>query len=564
MHGKQVHPAISVHGIPLRLSSGTDFDSTMAKSETAANVQAEKPALRNERAEVHKAIWKIADDLRGKVTGWNFMIYVLGTIFYRFISEKIENHMNGYQRKAGRTDFVYGDLPDEKADRARKTITDMLGYYIPPSQLFRNVREKERDNPDLNIFLGDALAAIEESAKGTETERDFKGLFAGLDFNNSQILGDTVPERNKYIVKILDGIASMDLGGFSEHSIDVFGDAYEFLMTMYASNAGKSGGEFFTPQQVSRLLALIATRGKKKIANVYDPACGSGSLLMQVAKVIGKDNVTDGFYGQETEPTTHRLCRMNLFLHGISPHKFDIHKGDTLLAPSEFQKSRKPFEVAVSNPPYSTKWDGDGNPVLVSDERFAPAGALAPKTKADFAFIMHTLSWLAPNGTAAIVCFPGIFYRGGSEQKIRKYLVENNFVDAVIDLPPNLFFGNNSIAVTILVLKKNKTNDNTVLFIDGKDQFVKDGNKNRLTDENIGNIFKLYCDRREVPHRAAVVPFEKIQEEGFNLSVSTYVEPEDKREKVDIKKLNAEIAEIVKHESELREAVDAFVKEYEK
>lgn len=564
MHGKQVHPAISVHGIPLRLSSGTDFDSTMAKSETAANVQAEKPALRNERAEVHKAIWKIADDLRGKVTGWNFMIYVLGTIFYRFISEKIENHMNGYQRKAGRTDFVYGDLPDEKADRARKTITDMLGYYIPPSQLFRNVREKERDNPDLNIFLGDALAAIEESAKGTETERDFKGLFAGLDFNNSQILGDTVPERNKYIVKILDGIASMDLGGFSEHSIDVFGDAYEFLMTMYASNAGKSGGEFFTPQQVSKLLALIATRGKKKIANVYDPACGSGSLLMQVAKVIGKDNVTDGFYGQETEPTTHRLCRMNLFLHGISPHKFDIHKGDTLLAPSEFQKSRKPFEVAVSNPPYSTKWDGDGNPVLVSDERFAPAGALAPKTKADFAFIMHTLSWLAPNGTAAIVCFPGIFYRGGSEQKIRKYLVENNFVDAVIDLPPNLFFGNNSIAVTILVLKKNKTNDNTVLFIDGKDQFVKDGNKNRLTDENIGNIFQLYCDRREVPHRAAVVPFEKIQEEGFNLSVSTYVEPEDKREKVDIKKLNAEIAEIVKHESELREAVDAFVKEYEK
>ena len=564
MHGKQVHPAISVHGIPQRLSSGTNFDSTMAKSETAANVQVEKPALRNERAEVHKAIWKIADDLRGKVTGWNFMTYVLGTIFYRFISEKIENHMNGYQRKAGRTDFVYGDLPDEKADRARKTITDMLGYYIPPSQLFRNVREKERDNPDLNIFLGDALAAIEESAKGTETERDFKGLFAGLDFNNSQILGDTVPERNKYIVKILDGIASMDLGGFSEHSIDVFGDAYEFLMTMYASNAGKSGGEFFTPQQVSKLLALIATRGKKKIANVYDPACGSGSLLMQVAKVIGKDNVTDGFYGQETEPTTHRLCRMNLFLHGISPHKFDIHKGDTLLAPSEFQKSRKPFEVAVSNPPYSTKWDGDGNPVLVSDERFAPAGALAPKTKADFAFIMHTLSWLAPNGTAAIVCFPGIFYRGGSEQKIRKYLVENNFVDAVIDLPPNLFFGNNSIAVTILVLKKNKTNDNTVLFIDGKDQFVKDGNKNRLTDENIGNIFQLYCDRREVPHRAAVVPFEKIQEEGFNLSVSTYVEPEDKREKVDIKKLNAEIAEIVKHESELREAVDAFVKEYEK
>ena len=536
----------------------------MAKSETAANVQtAEKPTLRNERAEVHKAIWKIADDLRGKVTGWNFMIYVLGTIFYRFISEKLECGMNDDQRRAGAgADFSYGNLSDKMAAAAKGIILKKFGYYIPPSHLFRNVREKERNNPNLNIFLGDALAAIEESTKGTETEADFKGLFAGMDFNNSQILGDTVPERNKYIVKILDGIASMDLGGFSEHSIDVFGDAYEFLMTMYASNAGKSGGEFFTPQQVSRLLALIATRGKNKITNVYDPACGSGSLLMQVAKVIGKDNVTDGFYGQETEPTTHRLCRMNLFLHGISPHKFDIHKGDTLVAPSPFHESRKPFEVAVSNPPYATHWDGDSNPVLVNDMRFAPAGALAPKTKADFAFIMHTLTWLAPNGTAAILCFPGIFFRGGAEQKIRKYLVENNFVDAIINLPPNLFFGN-SIATTILVLKKNKTNDNTVLFIDGKDQFVKDGNKNRLTDENINNIFKLYCDREDVPHRAAVVPFEKMQEEGFNLSVSTYVEQEDKRENVDIKKLNAEIAEIVKREGELREAVDTFVKEYE-
>ncbi len=554
-----------MHGTSPTAVEGATENRGMSNTEANPAGSHGKAAGRNERAEVHKAIWKIADDLRGKVTGWNFMIYVLGTIFYRFISEMLESRMNDHQRKAGRIYFEYSKMPDDAADRAKKTITDMLGYYIPPSRLFRNVREKERNNPDLNIFLHDALAAIEESAKGTETERDFKGLFEGMNFNDSQIFGDTVPERNKYIVKILDGIASMDLGGFSEHSIDVFGDAYEFLMTMYASNAGKSGGEFFTPQQVSRLLALIATRGKNKITNVYDPACGSGSLLMQVAKVIGKDNVTDGFYGQETEPTTHRLCRMNLFLHGISPHKFDIHKGDTLLYPSEFHKSRKPFEVAVSNPPYSTKWDGDENPVLVSDERFAPAGALAPKNAADFAFIMHTLSWLAPNGTAAIVCFPGIFYRTNkAESTIRKYLMENNFVDAVIDLPPNLFFGNNTIAVTILVLKKNKTNDNTVLFIDGKDQFIKDGNKNRLTDENIDNIFKLYCDRKDVPHRAAVVPFEKIREEGFNLSVSTYVEPEDKREKVDIKKLNAEIAEIVKRESELREAVDTFVKEYER
>ncbi len=541
--------------------TGVRLWSTMEMSETAGNAQTGRAALRNERAEVHKAIWKTADELRGKVTGWNFMIYVLGTIFYRFISEKIESHMNAYQRAAGQSDFIYGDLSDERAGRVRKRITSMLGYYIPPSRLFRNVRERERDNPDLNVLLGDALAAIEESTRGTETERVFKGLFAGMDFNNEQFLGDSVPERNRYIVKILDGIASMDLGGFNDHSIDVFGDAYEFLMRMYASNAGKSGGEFFTPQEVSRLLALVATRGKRKVAHVYDPACGSGSLLMQVAKILGKDNVTDGFYGQESEPTTQRLCRMNLFLHGVSPHKFDIHRGDTLLAPSPLHKSRQPFEVIVSNPPYSKKWDGDSNPVLVSDERFAPAGALAPKAKADFAFIMHTLSWLAQNGTAAIVCFPGIFYRGGAEQRIRKYLVENNFVDAIIDLPANLFFGDNSIAVTILVLRKNKTNDNTVLFIDGKDQFIKDGNKNRLTDENIDRLFNLYCERKDVPHRAVVVPFEKIQKEGFNLSVSTYVEPKDTRVKVDIKRLNAEIAEIVRREEKLRKEVEQTIME---
>lgn len=515
----------------------------------------------DERKEVHKAIWKIADNLRGKVTGWNFMMYVLGTIFYRFISEKIETVMNEKQHKAGLTDFVYGDLSDEMAGRGRKVMTDMLGYYIPPSHLFRNVREKQRNNPDLNIFLGNALAAIEDSAKGSVTEQNFKGLFAGLDFNNSQILGDSTGERNKYIVKILDGIADMELGEFGDHSIDVFGDAYEFLMTMYASNAGKSGGEFFTPQEVSHLLALIATYGKKKIKNAYDPACGSGSLLMQVAKVIGKDNITDGFYGQESEPTTQRLCRMNLFLHGVSPHKFDVHKGDTLLAPSPLHKARLPFEVIVSNPPYSIAWPGDSDPTLVSDPRFAPAGALAPKKAADYAFIMHSLSCLAQNGVAAIVCFPGIFYRGGSEQRIRRYLVENNFVDTVIDLAPNLFFGN-SIAVTLLILRKNKTNDNSVLFIDGRDQFVKTGkNKNRLTDANIAALFALYANRKPVPHRAALVPFESIQAEDFNLSVSTYVEPEDTREKIDIDTLEKEIAAAVHQQELARVGIAALTKE---
>lgn len=515
----------------------------------------------NERAEVHKAIWKIADDLRGKVTGWDFMTYVLGTIFYRFLSEKLESHMNGLEQKAGDVDFVYGDIADEMADKARKTITDMLGYYIPPSHLFRNVCKTAINNPDLNIFMGEVLAGIEDSTKDTSTEKTFKGLFAGLDFNNSQILGDTVPERNKYIIKILSGIGGMDLGQFDEHKIDVFGDAYEFLMTMYASNAGKSGGEFFTPQEASRLLTLIATRGKKKVKSAYDPACGSGSLLMQVAKVLGKDNVLDGFYGQETDPTTHRLCRMNLFLHGISPHKFDIHKGDTLIAPSGYHKERKPFEVIVSNPPYGTKWEGDANPVLISDERFAPAGALAPKSRSDFAFIMHSLSWLAQNGTAAILCFPGIFYSSGPQQTIRKYLAENNFIDAIIDLAPNLFFGA-SIPVTILVLRKNKTNDNTILFVDGKDQFVKTGkNKNKLTDENIDYLFRLYCERKEIPYRAKIVPFDKVAANDFNLSVSTYVEPEPPPPLKPVEELNAEIDEMVKRQEVARAKIKELIAE---
>lgn len=518
---------------------------------------------KEEQAELHKAIWKIADSLRGSVSGWEFKAYVLGALFYRFISEKLENSVNTDEAKSGNKGFAYADLPDKQAQQAKKQIVKKLGFFISPSHLFQNVQKNAATNKNLNVILANVFKEIEESSKGTESEQDFKDLFAGMNFNSTQNLGSTVDERNEKLVALLDGVAKMNLGDFKDNSIDAFGDAYEYLMKMYASNAGKSGGEFFTPQEVSRLLALITTLGRKKVNKVYDPACGSGSLLMQVAKVIGKGNVLGGFFGQEKEPTIHQLCRMNMFLHDIDPRKFDIALGDTLKKPNGRHYDEEPFEVAVSNPPYSIHWDGDSDPTLIADPRYAPAGVLAPQKYADFAFILHTLAWLAENGCAAIVCFPGIFYRGRAEQKIRKYLADNNFVDAIIDLPPNLFFGT-SIATTILVLRKNKKNDMSVLFVDGKEMFVKDGDRNRLSDENIQAIFKLYAERKEVKHKTAVVPYEKIVAENYNLSVSTYVEPEDKREKVDIKKLNAEIAEIMKKENELRKVVDKFVKEYER
>lgn len=513
-----------------------------------------------ERAELHKAIWGIADNLRGSVSGWEFKAYVLGTLFYRFISEKMETGLNLGEAKAGNRGFVYGDISDKEALMSKKAVLDDFHYFISPSHLFRNVHKNAATNKDLNVTLSDVFAEIEDSAKGTESEQDFKGLFTGMDFRSTQNLGATVDERNDRLRDLLDGVASMKLGDFKSNTIDAFGDAYEFLMKMYASNAGKSGGEFFTPQEASRLLALITTNGKAKVNKAYDPACGSGSLLMQVAKVLGKDKVLGGFFGQEKEPTIHQLCRMNMFLHDIDPLKFDIALGDTLKKPNERHLDAEPFEVIVSNPPYSIHWDGDSDPTLITDGRFAPAGVLAPRTKADFAFILHALAWLAETGCAAIVCFPGIFYRGGAEQKIRQYLVENNFVDALIDLPPNLFFGT-SIATTVLVLRKNKKNDNTVLFVDAKGIFVKEGNKNKLSDENIAAIFRLYADRKEVKHQTRLVPCEKIAAEGYNLSVSTYVEPKDTRVKVDIKTLNAQIAEIVKREESLRKEVERTVKE---
>lgn len=511
-----------------------------------------------ERAALHSAIWSIADDLRGAVMGWDFKSYVLGTMFYRYISENFTAYVNANERAAGDADFDYAAQDDTTVEGWRAGLIQEKGFYIAPSELFVNLCARADHDENLNETLEKILRNIENSAKGAESEGDFAGLFDDFDVNSNK-LGATVVKRNEKLVKLLKGIAGMKLGNYKENAIDAFGDAYEYLMTMYAANAGKSGGEFYTPQEVSELLTHIAVGDKSEVNKVYDPACGSGSLLLKSAKILGKANVRLGFFGQEVNITTYNLCRINMFLHDIGYEKFDIACEDTLISPQHWDN--EPFEVIVSNPPYALKWAGKDNATLINDPRFAPAGVLAPKSKADFAFIMHSLAWLAENGTAAIVCFPGIMYRGGAEKKIRKYLIDSNFIDAVIQLPSNLFFGT-SIATCIMVLKKSKT-DTATLFIDATKEAVKVTNNNKLTAENIARIVAAYRARVDEAYFARLVPYDEIKGQDYTLSVSTYVAQEDTREKIDIVKLNAEIREIVAREEVLRAEIDQIIAEIE-
>ena len=511
-----------------------------------------------ERDELHRAIWAIADELRGSVDGWDFKNYVLGTMFYRYISENLTTYINDGEHAAGDVDFDYAKMSDADAEEAREGLIEEKGFFILPSELFCNVCARAAQDENLNETLERVFNHIEDSAKGSVSESDFAGLFDDFDVNSNK-LGATVAKRNERLCKLLWGVRDMALGEVKNHDIDAFGDAYEYLMTMYASNAGKSGGEFFTPADVSELLTRLGTVGKTEISKVYDPACGSGSLLLKAEKVLGHDAVRNGFFGQEINITTYNLCRINMFLHDVGFDKFSIACEDTLTAPQHWDD--EPFELIVSNPPYSIKWAGDANPLLINDPRYSPAGVLAPKSAADFAFIMHSLSWLAANGTAAIVCFPGIMYRGGAEQKIRKYLIDNNFIDCVIQLPSNLFFGT-SIATCIMVLKKNKA-DNKTLFIDATNECIKVTKNNKLTPENIDNIVNAFAGREEKAHFTHLAAYDEIVENGYNLSVSTYVEAEDTREQVDIVKLNAEIEEIVKREDELRVAIRQIIEEIE-
>ena len=509
-----------------------------------------------ERAELHRTIWNIANELRGSVDGWDFKQYVLGMLFYRYISENLASYINKDEIDAGTPDFDYAELSDGVAEQAREDLVRTKGFFILPSELFMNVRKRAANDENLNETLERVFRNIESSAQGTESEDDFKGLFDDIDVNSNK-LGGTVAKRNEKLVKLMDGIADMKLGNYQDNTIDAFGDAYEYLMGMYASNAGKSGGEYYTPQEVSELLTRLTIVGKTQVNKVYDPACGSGSLLLKFAKILGKENVRQGFFGQEINITTYNLCRINMFLHDIDYDKFDIAHGDTLTEPMHWDD--EPFEAIVSNPPYSIKWKGEDDSILINDPRFSPAGVLAPKSKADLAFIMHSLSWLATGGTAAIVCFPGVMYRGGKEQKIRQYLIDNNFVDCIIQLPENLFYGT-SIATCIMVLKKSKK-DNSTLFIEASKEFLKVTNNNKLTEDNIQNILKLFENRNDIQYLCKLVPNSDIVSNGYNLSVSLYVETENVREIIDIDKLNSEIESIVLRENDLRQEIDKIISE---
>lgn len=515
-----------------------------------------------QRAELHRTIWRIANDLRGSVDGWDFKQYVLGLLFYRYISENLAAYLDEHEHAAGNTGFDYATVPNrhvDDEDLVREIVAEK-GFFIRPSELFANVRARAARDQNLNETLERVFRNIEASAVGTDAEDAIKGLFDDVDVNSNR-LGPTVDRRNAKLVRLLDAIGDLNLGNgkFSDNKIDAFGDAYEYLMTMYASSAGKSGGEFFTPQEVSELLARMTVVGKTSVNKVYDPACGSGSLLLKFRKVLGKDGVRQGYFGQEINLTTYNLCRINMFLHDVNYEQFSIAHGDTLIDPAHWDD--EPFEAIVSNPPYSTKWEGDANPLLINDPRFAPAGVLAPKSRADLAFTMHILSWLAVNGTAAIVEFPGVLYRGGAEKRIRQYLIDNNYVDAVIQLPPDLFFGT-TIATCIIVLKKSKT-DNAVLFVDASAEFVRSGNKNKLTEANQQRVLEVFTAREEVDHFATLVTNEDIAKNDYNLSVSSWVEEEDTREVIDITELNQRIAGIVERQAALREQIDAIVADLE-
>ena len=515
-----------------------------------------------EREELFRTIYKIATDLvhAGHVAEWDFKSYVLGTMFYRYISENFTNYINEGEHAAGNPDFDYAKISDEEAEIAREGLVQEKGFFILPSELFCNVLARADKDDSLNVTLERVFNNIESSAASGDAEGGFAGLFDDFDVN-AKAIGETVAKRNKVLVQLLNGVAQMPLMDTDGINPDMFGDAYEYLMSMYAANAGKKGGQYFTPADVSELLARLGTIGKTRVNKVYDPACGSGSLLLKVEKVLGKENIERGFYGQEIDLTTYNLCRINMFLHNIEFDKFSIVREDTLLAPYHWDD--QPFELIVSNPPFSVPWEGDKNPLLINDPRFSPAGVLAPQSKGDMAFIMHSLSWLANNGAAAIVCFPGIMYHGGAEQKIRKYLVDNNYVDAIIQLPSNLFL-NVTISVNIMLLKKNKT-DNSILFVDASKEFVKVTKNNRLSDENIANIVNAVAERTDKKHFCQLVSNEIVGNEDnkYNLSVSTYVEAEDTREVIDIVKLNAEIAEIVAKENTLRAEIDRIIAEIE-
>ncbi len=484
--------------------------------------------VESHKKELEKQLWNIANALRGNMSADEFRDYILGFIFYKYLSEK----MHTYADSILETDGIKYESIDESAeegkqylDAIRTEAIDQLGYFLLPSELFHIVAEKGEQGEFIIEALSETLRHIEQSTMGSAAEDDFNGLFDDLDLTSNK-LGKTEKAKNELISKVLNHLNDIDFC-LDDTEIDVLVDAYEYLISKFASGAGKTAGEFYTPQMVSKLLAKLVTRGKSRLSSVYDPTCGSGSLLLRVAKEV---EMVDSFYGQESNPSTYNLARMNMILHDVHYSRFDIQQDDTLEHPHHTERR---FEAVVANPPFSANWSSSQQ--FLSDDRFSDYGKLAPKSKADFAFVQHMIYQLDDNGTMAVVLPHGALFRGAAEGHIRQFLIDQkNFLDAVIGLPANIFFGTN-IPTCILLFKKQRENSDNVLFIDASAHYDKTKSQNYLRDEDLDRIMQTVDMRKFIDKYAYVASLEEIRENDFNLNIPRYVDTYEEDVPVDIK-----------------------------
>ncbi|MCO4097054.1 type I restriction-modification system subunit M [Macrococcoides canis] len=504
---------------------------------------------KQQQAELHKKLWSIANDLRGNMDASEFRNYILGLIFYRFLSEKTEEQVSHLLKE---DDISYQDAweNEEYQEAITEELVARIGFVIEPQYLYSKMITDIVAN-DFDIEqLSAAINKVEESTLGTDAQEDFDNLFADMDLTSSR-LGNNVSARTKLISKVMMNLSELPFV-HSELEIDMLGDAYEYMIGQFAATAGKKAGEFYTPQQVSKILAKIVTQDKKDLKSVYDPTCGSGSLLLRV----GKEANVRSYYGQEYNNTTYNLARMNMLLHDVNFNQFTIYNGDTLEDPAIKEEK---FEAVVANPPYSAKWSADAK--FLDDERFSNYGKLAPKSKADFAFVQHMIYHLDDNGTMAVVLPHGVLFRGAAEGVIRKYLIEEkNYLDTVIGLPGNIFYGT-SIPTCILVFKKCRQAEDNVLFIDASEEFEKGKNQNNLTDEHVEKILNTYQSRETIDRYSYAATLEEIKENDYNLNIPRYVDTFIEEEPVDLDKVQAEIAEIDKEMAVLEEEINGYLRE---
>lgn len=510
---------------------------------------------------LEKQLWAVANTLRGRMNADEYKVYILGFIFYKYLSEKLELYVD--EKLLAREDFSYTDIDPKSKDGKDKleAIKDLalehLGFFLGPQELFSYIvakgkGETKADNTFILEDLQSVLNAIESTAMGTDSEDDFKGLFDDVDLTSSK-LGKSEKDKNETVVEVLSHLAGIDFK-LEDSKSDLLGDAYEYLIGEFAAGAGKKGGEFYTPAQVSRLLARIVTDGKKTLRSAYDPTCGSGSLLLRLADYADVKH----YYGQELNPTTYNLGRMNMILHDVRFDRFDIKQGDTL---KDDQHPELTAEAIVANPPFSAKWKSDTDPVLAQDDRFTQYGRLAPKSAADYAFVTHMLHHLADNGTMAVVLPHGALFRSGAEGTIRKYIIEKqNYLDAVIGLPSNIFYGT-GIPAVILVFKKCRKDDDDILFIDGSNEFEKRGNQNHLTDENVEKLFAIYHKRSEVERLSHRASLDEVKENDYNLNIPRYVDTFEAEEEIDIDAIAKELQTLTNGESELHNKIAKYCKE---